>query len=220
MFFEDVDEIETIARKCGTAIFVVPDDIEVTIKNAIILAPEDKTVITIEQVRRVIAGVMTKQTGDRFVLIRPAEAMSESAANAFLKNLEEPGEKLHFVLVTARPSMLLPTILSRANVYFLKNEFRVDGGLVASDKIKDLAKRLMVAKQKDLVSVADEIAKKKDGARAYALDVIGTAVEMLYKSYFITGKQVFLQKLPKFLSAYEAISKNGHVKLQIVANLI
>lgn len=220
MFFEDVDEIETIARKCGTAIFVVPDDMDVVIKNAVVLAPEDKTVITIEQVRKVIAGVMTRQTEDRFILIRPAEAMSESAANAFLKNLEEPGEKLHFVLVTARPSMLLPTILSRANVYFLKNEFRVDGGLVASDKIKDLAKRLMVAKQKDLVSVADEIAKKKDGARAYALDVIGTAVEMLYKSYFITGKQVFLQKLPKFLSAYEAISKNGHVKLQIVANLI
>lgn len=220
MFFEGVDEILPIARKCGTAVFVVPDDVKVEIQSAVVLAPEDKTVITIEQVRSVIAGVMTKQTEDRFVVIRPAEAMSEAVANAFLKELEEPGEKVHFVLVTARPSMLLPTIMSRARVYFLRSEVRMDGGPAVSDKVKDLAKRLMVARASELVGLAEEIAKKKDGVRAYALEVIGAAVEMLYKSYFLTGKQVFLQKLPKFLAAYEAISRNGHIKLQIVANMV
>ena len=219
MFFESVAEILPIARKCGTAVFVVPDDVKVEIRNAVVLAPEDKTVITIEQVRNVMAGVMTKQTEDRFVVVRPAEAMSEAAANAFLKELEEPGERVHFVLVTARPSMLLPTILSRARVYFLRSEVRMDGGVAVSDKVKDLAKRLMVARASELVGLVEEIAKKKDGVRAYALEVIGAAVEMLYKSYFLTGKQVFLQKLPKFLAAYEAISRNGHIKLQIVANV-
>lgn len=220
MYFEDIADIEKIASRSGTTVFVVPDKMTIEIKNAIVLTPEDKTVITIEQVRNTIQRVNTKQTGECFVLIRPAEMLGEAAANAFLKKLEEPGEKVHFVLVTAKPSMLLPTILSRAKIYFLKTGFRVDGGIEASDKIKDLAKRLMVAKPAELVGLAEEIARKKDGVRSYALEVIGVSIEMLYKSYFITGKPTFLQKLPKFLAAYEALARNGHVKLQIVANLI
>ena len=64
------------------------------------------------------------------------------------------------------------------------------------------------------------IAKKKTGSRTNALEVIGTAIEMLYKTYLITSKDIFLKKLPKFLAAYDAVNKNGHIKLQIVANLI
>ena len=55
--------------------------------------------------------------------------------------------------------------------------------------------------------------------RAFALEVVGVAIEMLYKTYFITSKEVFLKKLPKFLAVYDGISQNGHVKLQIVANI-
>ena len=55
--------------------------------------------------------------------------------------------------------------------------------------------------------------------RAYALEVLGVAIEMLYKTYFLTSKDVFIKKLPQFLAAYEGISRNGHVKLQIVSNL-
>lgn len=217
MFFESASDIPKIAEKCGTAVFVVPRDAEVKIKNAIVLEPEEKTIITIDQIRRVLLKISKKQTSDLFVLVRPAEAMSLDAANAFLKALEEPGEKLHFVLVTDAPSMLLPTILSRAVIYILKTDFNND--VVADEKIKNLAKKLFVAKGADLVAVAEEIAKKKDGVRMYAMEVLGVAIEMLYKSYFITGKEIFIKKLPRFLKAYEGISKNGHVKLQIVSNL-
>lgn len=219
MFFGQVSEITEIARKVGTSVFVVPKDTPVEIKNAIVLQPEDKNVITIEQVRNVISQISTRQTSDVFVVIRPAEAMGEAAANAFLKNLEEPREKVHFALITDSPSQILPTILSRAAVYFLRDEQPLDGGIKADEKVKNLAKRLMVAKPAELVDLVEEIGKKKDGVRAYALEVLGVAIEMLYKSYFITGKEVFVQKLPKFLAAYEGISKNGHVKLQIVSNL-
>ena len=143
--------------------------------------------------------------------------LGEEAANALLKSLEEPGDKVHFVLVTDAPSVLLPTILSRASVYMLRRG--PDDGIKADDKVKDVAKRLLVAKGADLVSIAEEIAKKKDGVRAYALSVVGVAIEMLYKSYFITGKEAFLKKLPKFLETYEALARNGHIKLQIVAGL-
>lgn len=218
MFFEQVSEIFKIARKVGTGVFVVPADFDVEIPGAIVLTPTDKTVITIEQVREVLSRLSVRQTSDLFVVVRPAEKLQVEAANALLKSLEEPGEKVHFVLVTDSPSSLLPTILSRASVYVLR--VINDNGIHADDKIKELAKRLMVAKGAELVAVAEEIAKHKDGVRAYALSVVGVAIEMLYKSYYITGKTAFLSRLPKFLATYEALSRNGHVKLQIVAGLV
>ena len=219
MFFGQASEIAEIAGKVGTSVFVVSRDVKVEIKNAIILQPEDKSVITIEQVRNVISQISTRQTSDIFVVIRPADAMGEAAANAFLKTLEEPRDKVHFVLITDSPSKLLPTILSRAAVYFLREHRVIDGGIDANEKVKNLAKRLMVAKPADLVGLAEEITKKKDGVRAYAMEVLGVAIEMLYKTYFLTGKDVFVKKLPQFLAAYEGISRNGHIKLQIVSNL-
>lgn len=219
MFFDDILKVKEIAGRVGTAVFVVPNDMLIEIPGAIVLQPEDKSVITIEQVREVLGRLSVRQTADLFIVIRPAEKLGEDAANALLKSLEEPGEKVHFVLVTDSPAMLLPTILSRAALYFLR--IAVDDGVIhADDAVKALAKRLMVARGDELLAVAEEIAKKKDGVRAYALSVVGTAIEMLYKSYFITGKPIFVTKLPKFLSTYEALARNGHVKLQIVAGLM
>lgn len=220
MFFDSVSEIPQIAARVGTAIFVVPDEMPVEIKNALVLAPEDKATITIEQVREILARMAVKQTEDQFVLVRPAEALSEEAANAMLKNLEEPGDRVHFVLVTSAPSFLLQTILSRAAIYMLRTPSMIDSKLLADEKVKDLAKRLMVARASDLPTLAEEIVKKKDGVRSYALTVVGTAIEMLYKSYFITGKDAFIKKIPGFLKCYESIEKNGHIKLHLVADLI
>ncbi len=49
----------------------------------------------------------------RFFIIDDADQMNDSSANALLKVLEEPPPTSHLVLITARPAMLLPTILSR-----------------------------------------------------------------------------------------------------------
>lgn len=220
MFFNSVSEILEIAIKNGTSIFVVPDNLEFEIKNALVVQPEDKTTITIEQVREMIGRLMVRQTSEQFIIIRPADKMGPDAANALLKSLEEPGDKVHFVLITSKPSRLLSTILSRAEIYFLKSDTRVDGDILTDVKTKDLAKRLIVAKPGDLVLLAEEICKKKDGVREYALDVLGVAIEMLYKSYFKTENSVFVKKLPLFLTAYENISRNGHIKLHLVADLI
>lgn len=220
MFFDKVSDIPKIAAKVGCGVFVVPEEAKVEIKNAIVLQPEEKTTITIEQVREVLAQLLAKQTADRYVLIRPADALGEEAENALLKSLEEPNEKVHFVLVTANPSRLLPTVLSRAAVYFLRSSAPIDGEITASDKMKELAKRLLVAKPADLPALADEITKKKDGVRTHALSVLAVVIEMLYKSYYKTGKIAFIQKLPKFLTAYENIERNGHIKLHLVADLM
>ena len=219
MFFESVNEISEIAKRTGTAIFVVPDGIKVEIKNALILQPEEKTTITIEQVRDILGRLAVKQTEEIFIVIRPAEALGEEAANALLKSLEEPGDKVHFVLITNSPSQLLPTILSRAEIYFLKQKKSMEDKIETDAKTKDLAKRLIVAKPANLPAIADEITKKKDGVRGYALEVLAVAIEMLYKSYFVTGREVFIKKLPKFLLAYDSIERNGHIKLHLVADL-
>ena len=218
MYFEDAAQILEISSKVGCAIFVVPEDTSVEIKNAFVVAPTTKTMISVEQIREIVETVSTKQTSERYIIIRPADKMSDVAANAFLKSLEEPQEKVHYILITAHPSRLLPTILSRAAIYFLKRG--VDFGKIeANEKEKALAKRLMTAGAKDLVPIAEEIAGKKTSVREYALRVVGLAIEMLYKSYFLTGKEIFVTKLPKFLELYENLERNGHIKLHIVADL-
>ena len=220
MFFDDIKEISTIALSSSCAIFVVPKEFDVALDGAIVLEPTSKTTITIEQVREVLGRLSLRQTRDVFVLVRPADALGEEASNALLKSFEEPQEKIHFVLVTDSPSRLLDTILSRSAIYFLRQKVDVDGEIKADAKQIEIAKRLIVAKNTDLVGIANELTKKKDGVRSQVLAILGVAIEMLYKSYFRTHKDIFIAKLPKFLACYEAIMRNGHIKLHLVADLI
>jgi DNA polymerase-3 subunit delta' len=71
--------------------------------------------IAIDQIRAFsdFIGKTTHRNGYKIVLIHPAEAMNQNAGNALLKTLEEPQGKSIFILVTSKPSRLLPTILSR-----------------------------------------------------------------------------------------------------------
>jgi len=71
--------------------------------------------ISVDQVRSLadFFGMSAHQGGRRVVVIHPAEAMNQNAANALLKNLEEPPQGVLFILVTHKPQQLLPTILSR-----------------------------------------------------------------------------------------------------------
>ncbi len=74
--------------------------------------------IRISQVRELIesASLMTNQARRRMYIITGAETMNIAAANAFLKTLEEPSAATTFVLTTASPNDLLPTIVSRCQV--------------------------------------------------------------------------------------------------------
>ncbi len=51
--------------------------------------------------------------GRRTIVIRPADRLHPSAANALLKTLEEPPAATHFILVTGRPARLPATVRSR-----------------------------------------------------------------------------------------------------------
>lgn len=217
MYFDNLNKIREISLKTNCAVFVLPAELNVSIPRLLVLKPEEKTVITAEQVRDIISDVSKKQLDDLFIMIRPADKLSDVAANAFLKNLEEPQDKVHYLLVTDSPSKLLPTILSRSQLYFWREQ--ISDNILCDEKDKALAKKLITAKGSDLVFLADEITAKKNGTRAEALKIVGLAIEMLYKSYFITEKDVFIKKLPLFLRLYDNLEQNGHIKLHLIADL-
>ncbi len=76
---------------------------------------EGKTTIAVEQVRKLIAETYLKPQFDayRVIIINPADSMTLSAANAFLKCLEEPTDRTVFILLTARANKIPATIASR-----------------------------------------------------------------------------------------------------------
>lgn len=56
---------------------------------------------------------------DRVVIIRDAHYMTREAQNALLKILEEPPDRVFFILTTANEDKLLPTIISRCAKYLM-----------------------------------------------------------------------------------------------------
>lgn len=80
------------------------------------IAPEEVgKAIPVDRVRALGKFLALKgQYGNRqVVVIAPAEAMNRFAANSLLKTLEEPTAEALVILVSSRPSLLLPTIRSR-----------------------------------------------------------------------------------------------------------
>ncbi len=63
-------------------------------------------------------AMRTVDGGPRIIIFNFAESMSLQSANALLKSLEEPRSGTHFILVTAAPTLLPATILSRCQPFY------------------------------------------------------------------------------------------------------
>lgn len=74
-----------------------------------------KGLITAREADEIIRRLQFKsfQSEYKIMIIWQPEAMNDDAANKILKILEEPWEKTIFLLVSERPDLLLPTIISR-----------------------------------------------------------------------------------------------------------
>jgi len=77
-----------------------------------------KTMLTVDEIRKVNRFLsMTAHDGAwRIVIVDPADDMNANAANALLKNLEEPPARTVFALIAHSPGRLLPTIRSRCRM--------------------------------------------------------------------------------------------------------
>jgi DNA polymerase-3 subunit delta' len=81
-----------------------------------LIEPEEAgKAIKVDQIRGLIGhlGLASHQGGYRVVILQPAEQMNAAAANSLLKTLEEPPANTLIQLITATPSLLPATILSR-----------------------------------------------------------------------------------------------------------
>ena len=227
MQIDNPAQIPEISQKTGFSVFVFPrnfnyEDIE--IKNSFILQPKEERnasgTIKIDDVKNVFSILGNKQTEDLTLLVKPAEKLNNEAGNAFLKNLEEPKDNIHIVFFTKDIQALLPTIRSRAFIYYLKDSFDFDKSPAASAKDLDLAKSLLAATPKQLITIADKLQKVKTDNRRNALDILDLCIELAYKTYFKTGDAKWLSKLEKLTATYQNVKQNGHIKLQIVANML
>lgn len=76
--------------------------------------------VTVESMRRLYEQTRAATPRAQVVVISQAERMSPAAQGAFLKLLEEPRDRLHFVLLSSEPQRLLPTIRSRTQTVVLQ----------------------------------------------------------------------------------------------------
>ena len=102
-------------------------------------------------------------------IIDEVHMLSQAAFNAFLKTLEEPPAHAIFILATTEKHKILPTILSRCQIYDF-NRIRVEDGVAYLKKIAE----------KEGISYDDEslnlIAAKADGGMRDALSMFDKAV--------------------------------------------
>lgn len=77
-----------------------------------------RDVITVDDIRALsnFFQLSSADGGRRVVIVDTADEMNAQAANALLKMLEEPPERATLLLISHRPSALLPTIRSRCRV--------------------------------------------------------------------------------------------------------
>ena len=97
-------------------------------------------------------------------IIDEVHMLSQAAFNAFLKTLEEPPAHAIFILATTEKHKIIPTILSRCQIFDFK---RI--------QIEDIAKHLQfVAKSENIEAQEDAlhiIAQKSDGALRDSLSI-------------------------------------------------
>lgn len=163
--------------------------------DLIVVEPDPDKVtrtITAEQARRLISSLQLQRHSARrrFVILDPADALGEEAANALLKTLEEPPAGTQFVLVTARAASLLQTVRSRSQ--------RVRFGPVPEAAMTEwllgrgLDPGLVVASQGSpgvAMRLADGEAAERKELAARIVDTVGAPLHVLFAFTEATGKR-------------------------------
>jgi len=114
----------------------------------------------------------------RIVIIEDADQMNIQAANAFLKNLEEPPANTIIILITERLQMILPTILSRTQpIYFKPLSRGVIESILAdqfdtSASVARTAARISAGNLKTAIRIASETTS---ASRDWAFEIMDFA---------------------------------------------
>ena len=152
-------------------------------------------------------------------IIDEVHMLSQSAFNAFLKTLEEPPKHAKFILATTEKHKIIPTILSRCQIFDFKR--------VGTD---DIVKNLQYVAEMEKISTDLDalqlIAEKSDGALRDSLslfdrlvsfsektlkyqDVITHLNILDYDYYFKITDQLIENNISALLVSYNEIINNG-----------
>lgn len=162
-------------------------------------------------------------------IIDEVHMLSDSAFNAFLKTLEEPPSYAKFILATTERHKILPTILSRCQIYNFKR-------ISNEDIVKHLEK---IAKDENIsyeIEALHVIAENSDGALRDALSMFdqlasfgegkisySTSIENLnvvdYDLYFQLTDNLLKGDLSKTLILVDQIISNGFDPIHIIKGL-
>ncbi len=155
--------------------------------------------------------------------------LSNQAFNAFLKTLEEPPSYAKFILATTEKHKIIPTILSRCQVYDFKR---------ITDN--DIAKHLEYVAKQEGVTIEQEalrvIASKADGALRDALSIFDQLVsssgnQISYKTtihhlnvldvdhYFKMTEHLFSEDVTTALLLFDEILAQGFDGQHFIAGL-
>ena len=102
-------------------------------------------------------------------IIDEVHMLSASAFNAFLKTLEEPPKHCIFILATTEKHKIIPTILSRCQIFDFKRISVTD----AKNYLAEIAKAQGIDAEDDALHI---IAQKADGAMRDALSIFDRVV--------------------------------------------
>ena len=152
-------------------------------------------------------------------IIDEVHMLSAAAFNAFLKTLEEPPAHAIFILATTEKHKIIPTILSRCQIYDFKRIVIED----IQEHLRKIAERESVQYEDDALYL---IAQKADGALRDALSIfdrlstfsqknitVAKAAEVLnildYDQYLNIVDLAHENKIPETLTAFNDIVKKG-----------
>ena len=132
---------------------------------------------SVEDIRTLIEQVrIIPQVGRYSVfIIDEVHMLSAAAFNAFLKTLEEPPAHAIFILATTEKHKIIPTILSRCQIYDF-NRIRVEDGV---EVLKYIASQEGIAADEESLNL---IAQKADGGMRDALSMFDKAVSFCGKA--------------------------------------
>lgn len=176
---------------------------------------------SVDDIRSLVEQVrIPPQVGKyKVYIIDEVHMLSQAAFNAFLKTLEEPPDYAKFILATTEKHKILPTILSRCQIF----DFR-------RISVEDIAEHLHYVSESEGVNSEDEalnvIAQKADGAMRDALSTFDQIVSysgdiLTYKSvienlnildyeyYFKVTDAIIKSEIPGLLLIFNEITENG-----------
>ena len=170
----------------------------------------------VEGIRNLIEQTrIPPQTGKfKVYIIDEVHMLSSGAFNAFLKTLEEPPAHCVFILATTEKHKIIPTILSRCQIYNFKRI--TNDGIV--DHLKNICQLEKIKFEDDALV---QIANKSDGAMRDALQlfdkVVGVNKELTSK---LVSENLNTVDFETYIKLFEFINKNDIPNLIVEINSV